>query len=143
MMRKCETADVFTLKEKAKMFSFAEARESLTAVLTDHELASLGDAFVNLAYSLALSNRRGRPSGVRVKGTLLAEGLRRAGLRPYVHSRATRHMLADAAEALIVYAWLHGCITLQESVATLEKHEDLAEGLNLLLETIVRRIKFS
>jgi hypothetical protein len=52
-------------------------------------------------------------------------------------------MLADAAEALIVYAWLKNCITLEESVATLEKSEDLAEGLNQLLQTIMRRIKLS
>jgi hypothetical protein len=52
-------------------------------------------------------------------------------------------MLADAAEALIVYAWLQGCITLEESAATLEKSEDLAEGLNQLLQKIMRRIRLS
>jgi len=125
------------------MLSFIETHNSLTAVLTDHKLASLGDAFVNFVCSLALSNRRGRPSGTKVKGSLLAEGLRRAGLRPYVPSRATGHMLADAAEALIVYAWLRDCVTLEESVATLEKNEDLAEGLGELLQKIARRIKLS
>jgi hypothetical protein len=125
------------------MPTFTESHNSLTKVLADHGLASLGDTFVNLVCSLALSNRRGKPCGTRVKGSLLAEGLRRAGLRSYVPSRATRHMLADAAEALIVYAWLKNCITLEESVATLEKSEDLAEGLNQLLQTIMRRIKLS
>lgn len=125
------------------MFSFIETHNSLTVVLTDHKLASLGDAFVNLVCSLALSNRRGRPLGTKVKGSLLAEGLRRAGLRPYVPSRVTGHMLADAAEALIVYAWLHDRVTLEESVATLEKNEDLAEGLSELLQKIARRIKLS
>lgn len=131
------------MKQKNRMPSFAESHGSLTKVLADHGLASLGDTFVNLVCSLALSNKRGKPCGTRVKGSLLAEGLRRSGLRPYVPSRATRHMLADAAEALIVYAWLKNCITLEESVATLEKSEDLAEGLNQLLQTIMRRIKLS
>jgi hypothetical protein len=143
MLRKSKTTDAFQVKRKNRMPPFTETHDTLTAVLTDHKLASLGDAFVNLAYSLALSNRRGRPSGARVKGSLLAEGLRRAGLRPHVPSRATRHMLADAAEALIVYAWLQGCITLEESAATLEKSEDLAEGLNQLLQKIMRRIRLS
>lgn len=125
------------------MASFAESHDSLSKVLADHGLASLGDTFVNLVGSLALSNRRGKPSGIRVKGSLLAEGLRRAGLRPYVPSRATRHMLADAAEALIVFAWLKGSITLEESVETLRKSEGLAEGLNQLLQTAVRRIRLS
>ena len=131
------------MKQKSRMPTFTESHNSLTKVLADHGLASLGDTFVNLVCSLALSNRRGKPCGTRVKGSLLAEGLRRAGLRSYVPSRATRHMLADAAEALIVYAWLKNCITLEESVATLEKSEDLAEGLNQLLQTIMRRIKLS
>ena len=52
-------------------------------------------------------------------------------------------MLADAAEALIVFAWLKGSLTLEESVQTLEKSEDLAEGLNQLLQTAMRRIKLS
>jgi hypothetical protein len=125
------------------MSSFTESHNSLTKVLADHGLASLGDTFVNLVCSLALSNKRGKPCGTRVKGSLLAEGLRRAGLRSYVPSRATRHTLADAAEALIVYAWLKSCITIEESVALLEKSEDLAEGLNQLLQTIMRRIKLS
>jgi hypothetical protein len=125
------------------MSSLAESHDSLSKVLADHGLASLGDTFVNLVGSLALSNRKGKPSGMRVKGSLLAEGLRRAGLRPYAPPRATRHMLADAAEALIVFAWLKGSLTLEESVQTLEKSEDLAEGLNQLLQTAMRRIKLS
>lgn len=131
------------MKQKNRMPSFTESHDSLTKVLADHGLASLGDTFVNLVCSLALSNKRGKPCGTRIKGSLLAEGLRRAGLRQYVPSRATRHTLADAAEALIVHAWLKNCITLEESVATLEKSEDLAEGLNQLLQTIMRRIKLS
>lgn len=125
------------------MSSLAESHDSLSKVLADHGLASLGDTFVNLVGSLALSNRKGKPSGMRVKGSLLAEGLRRAGLRPYAPHMATRHMLADAAEALIVFAWLKGSLTLEESVQTLERSEDLAEGLNQLLQTAMRRVKLS
>jgi hypothetical protein len=131
------------LTKNSKRFSFLTTHDSLTAVLTDHMLASLGDAFINLVCSLALSNRQGKPLGTKIKGSLLAEGLRRAGLRPYVPSRVTKHMLADAAEALIVYAWLHNCVTLEESVTTLEKNEDLAEGLNELLQKSAHRIKLS
>jgi hypothetical protein len=111
-------------------------------VLADHKLASLGDAFINLVYSLALSNKKGQPSGAKVKGRALAEALRKAGLRKYMPSRITRHMLADAAEALAVYAWLHHYVTLEESTEKLEKTEDLVEGLSQLLLTIKDRIKF-
>jgi len=38
---------------------------------------------------------------------------------------------------------LKGSITLEESVETLQKSEDLAEGLNLLLQMIMRRTRLS
>jgi hypothetical protein len=113
-----------------------------TEVLADRRLASLGDSYINLAYSLALSNRTGKPSGAKVKGSVLAEALRKAGLREYLPSRMTRHMLADAAEAFIVYAWLNRYITLEESVTILEKREDPVESLGNLLVTIKNRITF-
>jgi hypothetical protein len=120
-----------------------KAYESLSEVLIDHDLASLGDAYINFAYSLALSKRKGKASGAKVKGTALAEALRKVGLREYLPSRMTSHLLADAAEALIVYAWLYNCITLEESVAILEKTSGLVDALTELLKTIKKRIKFS
>lgn len=131
------------LKKRVETFSFIKTHGNITEVLTNHKLASLGDAYINLVYSLALSNRKGQPSGAKVKGTVLAEAIKKAGLREYLPSRMTRHMLADAAEALIVYAWLHNCITLEESVATLEKTDDPIDGFSQLLATIKTRAKFS
>jgi hypothetical protein len=115
---------------------------SLTDVLTDHRLASLGDAYVNFAYSLALSSRTGKPSGAKVKGKVLAGALRKAEVREYLPSRMTSHALADAAEALIVYAWLSRCITLEESVSILAKADDAVEGLSKLLVLIRKRVTF-
>jgi len=131
-----------TLKKNKTTFAFIKKCSSLTEVLTDHNLASLGDTYINFAYSLALSNRRGKPSGTKVKGSVLAEALKKAELRRHLPARMTRHMLADAAEALIVYAWLHNYITLEESVATLEKTDDPIEGFSQLLATIKNRVKF-
>lgn len=130
------------MKKRGKAFSFIKTRGTMTEVLTDQKLASLGDTYINFAYSLALSNRRGKPSGAKVKGSVLAEALKKARLREHMPSRMTRHMLADAAEALIVYAWLHNYITFEESVEILEKAEDSVEGFSQLLVTIKRRIKF-
>lgn len=135
--------DVLSLKKNEGIFSFMKNYGSLREVLIDHDLASLGDAYVNFVYSLVLSNKRGKPSGAKVKGVALAEALRKAGLRKYLPSRMTSHALADAAEALIVYAWLYNRITLEESVAILEKTGDLVDALTELLKTIKKRIKFS
>jgi len=130
------------LKKYGKTFHFLNNHRNLSEVLTDHKLASLGDAFINFVYSLALSNKKGEPSGGKVRGRVLAEALKKAGLREHLPSRISRHMLADAVEALVVYAWLHHYITLQETMETLEKTEDLVEGLSQLLCTISDRIKF-
>lgn len=131
------------MKNYERIFSFIKTYKSLKEVLIDHDLASLGDAYINFVYSLALSNKRKKASGAKVKGRALAEALRKAGLREYLPSRMTSHVLADAAEALIVYGWLCNCIKLEESVATLEKSDDLVDALTQLLTTIKNRIKFS
>lgn len=132
-----------TLKIKRKAFHFIGTHRNLVDVLTDHRLASLGDTYVNFVYSLALSNKTGIPSGAKVKGYVLAEALKKAGLRAYLPSRMTRHLLADATEALIVYAWLHNYTTLEENVAVLEKASDPVEGFCQLMMMVKSRINSS
>lgn len=112
---------------------FLKNYASLSQVLTDKPLAALGDAYVNFAYSLALSKRTGKPRGKKVKGAPLAEAVRKAGLRQSLPTRIDKHIISDAAEALLVYAWLNNFITLEESVAVLEKTDDLEDGLTRLL----------
>ncbi len=130
------------MKNNCKTFSFTKVYKNLAKVLTDHKLAALGDAYINLAYSLAISERKGQPSGAKVKGSVLAEAFKKAGLRAHMPSRVSRHMLADAAEALIVYAWLHRRITLEECVAILQRAENPIEGFTKLLIIITDRATF-
>lgn len=116
------------------MFTFIPRFKSLQEVLTNHKLAAFGDAYVNFLYSLAISKKSGEPAGAKVDSRLLAEALRKAGLREYLPSRTDRHKQADAAEALIVYAWLKDLISLEEGVSILEQHENAVEGFcNLLI----------
>jgi hypothetical protein len=112
-------------------------------VLANRDLASLGDAYINFAYSLALSKKTGRPFGVKVKGSVLAEALRNSGLRKYLPSRMTKHVLADAAEALIVYAWLTEAITLEEAVRIMAENQEPVAGLTRLLVTVKNKVTFS
>lgn len=123
-------------------FYFAWTRRNLNGVLIDHALASLGDSYVNFVYSLVISNRKGSPLGTKVKGSVLAEALRKAGLRECLPSGMSRHGLADAAEALMVYAWLSRCVSLDESVAMIGTKSDPVEGLSELLAKIKGRITF-
>ncbi len=111
--------------------------------MKDKNLASLGDAYINFAYSLALSNKRGKPSATKVKGSILAEALKKAGLRQHLPGRMDQHSIADAAEALLIYAWLNKFVTLAEMVEDLSKSKDAITDLTLLLVKVSERIRFS
>jgi hypothetical protein len=126
-----------------KLYTFTKPYKNLTQILTDHKLAQLGDAYANFVYSLAISNRNREPIGAKVKGSTLATAIKKAGLRNYLPSRMTRHMMADAAEALLVYAWLNNHITLEESITTLENTNDSIEGFSQLLTKIKNKTKLS
>ncbi|MCW8802027.1 MAG: hypothetical protein OQK81_01575 [Candidatus Bathyarchaeota archaeon] len=116
------------------MVTFIKNHENLSQILMDQKLAKLGDAYVNFLYSLALSKKTGEATGVKVKGRLLADAFKKADLRKFLPSRVDRHKQADAAEALIVYPWLEGSMTMEEGLEILEKTEDEVEAFcNLLL----------
>ncbi|MGD9130830.1 MAG: ribonuclease III family protein [Candidatus Bathyarchaeota archaeon] len=122
------------------MFAFVPQYESLSQVLMDQKLASLGDAYVNFLYSLALSKKNGEPTGTKVKGRLLADAFKKAELRKFLPSRIDRHKKADAAEALIVYAWIRGSMTMEEGLKILEQNGDKVEVFSLLLLTAKRKL---
>jgi hypothetical protein len=118
---------------KAKRFSFAPTYRTLEEILTDHDLAVLGDAYTNLIYSLYLSAKTGKPTGAKASGQILSKALKQAGLRDFLASRVDRHKQADAAEGLLVYAWLQSLTTITESVNVLAKHDNVVEAFSSLL----------
>ncbi|HSQ53615.1 MAG TPA: ribonuclease III family protein [Acidobacteriota bacterium] len=115
------------------MFAFIPQHKSLSEVLMDQKLAKLGDAYVNFLYSMALSKKKGEPAGTKVQGRLLADAFKKAGLRKFLPSRIDRHKQADAAEALIVYPWLLGSMTMEEALEILEQNEDTIEAFSAIL----------
>jgi hypothetical protein len=123
------------------MFTFIQDYKNFSEILMDHKLAKLGDAYVNFLYSLALSKKNGEPTGIKVKGRLLSEAFKKADLRKFLPSRIDRHKQADAAEALIVYAWIRGYTTLEQGIEILEQNEDEIESFTCLLLTAKMKIK--
>lgn len=121
----------------------------------DEDLAKLGDALVNLIYSLSKSLAQGKPGGIRASNRVLSEALTKAGLRDLAPSRVDRHRLGDVAEAMIAYAWLDEKLDIEEAVdilsdslkeKSLENRNELIEGAeegfkNLLI-TISKMIDF-
>jgi hypothetical protein len=121
------------------MFAFIPQYESLSEVLMDQKLAKLGDAYVNFLYSLALSKKKAEPAGTKVQGRLLADAFKKADLRKFLPSSVDRHKQADAAEALIVYAWIRGSMTMEEALEILEQNDDAVEVFSVLLVTAKNR----
>ena len=122
---------------------FIPKHRSLTEILTDNNLAALGDAFVNFVYSLSLSFREGKPVGRKLSNITLASALRKAGLRKMLPFRTDRHRQANAAEALIVYAWLLGILSFKEILRIISSSENIEDSLEILLQKIVEKYGIS
>lgn len=117
------------------MYTFMPKYKTLREVLIDQHLAALGDAYANFVYSLALSEKKGEPTGAKVDNRILSQALKKAGLREALPKRTPRHKQADAAEALIVYAWMLNAVTIHEGVKILQGSKDVVEAFcSLLLE---------
>jgi hypothetical protein len=125
-----------------KFLSFIPRYTRLENVLNDHNLARLGDAYVNFIYSIALSKRKGKATGTKVSSSILAQALKKAELRGFLPKRMDRHTLADAAEALIVYAWIREVMPIEESVTILFSSNDATEAFTTLLRQAKERPNF-
>lgn len=126
---------------RKRIAALAPVHKTVNAVLTDADLAKLGDAYTNLVYSLYLSIRTGKPTGRKTEGNILSEALKQAGLKLFLPSRMDRHGLADAAESLLVYVWLTGLMTLGESVSLMAKHRDAVDAFDSLLSVALKRLE--
>ncbi|NJE48802.1 ribonuclease III family protein [Thermococcus sp. 9N3] len=94
---------------------------------TDKGLAKFGDSLLNFAFSLALSEYIGRPTGERVPNASLALALEMSGLRKLAPPRSDKHARGDVAEAIFAYAWLEGLITIEEAAKLIR--ENLSEDV--------------
>ena len=117
-----------------------KAYKNLEEVMLDKDLAGLGDAYVNLLYSLVVSQKSGHPTGAKVNNRILAEAVRKAGLRKLLPRRIDRHVLGNAAEALIAFAWLADTVTFEDSVKILSEKDDAVEAFTVLLREILERL---
>jgi len=115
--------------------------ETIREIMRDKQLASLGDAFVNFVYSLALTQTGGKPQAVKVSDRILAEAFRLSDLRKHLGTRVSRKDLANASESLLVEAYQRKLITIEESVKILsENPAGLEAGLSELMKLAAERI---
>jgi len=71
---------------------------------------------VNFVFSLGKSKALEEPQGIKVSDRILAEALRRSGLRQELPHRTTRQDSANAVEALLVYGYLNKLVSIEEAV---------------------------
>jgi len=115
--------------------------ENLRQVMQNKQLASLGDAFVNFVYSLALTQASGEPRAVKVSDRILSEAFKQAGLRKYLGTRISKKDIANASESLLVHGYRTNLITIEESVRTIsENPEGLEAGLSELMKLTADRM---
>ncbi len=118
--------------------------ETIRQLMRNKQLASLGDAFVNFVYSLALTQTSGKPQAIKVSDRILAEAFRLSGLRKYLGTRVSRKDLANASESLLVEAYQRNLLTIEESVGIITQNpDDLEAGLSTLLKLAAERVGHS
>jgi hypothetical protein len=114
----------------------------LRQVMRNKQLASLGDAYVNFVYSLALTRLNGYPQGTKVSDRILSQALRLAGLRDELGTRVAKKDLANASESLLAEAYRRDVLTIEESVRIInEKPEEPAVGISDLLKLAAERLR--
>ena len=124
-----------------KRFPFVPTYQTLTEVMVDSNLAAFGDTWANLIYSIYVSYKCKSLTGTRVGSRILSEALKQEDLRNLMPSRVTRHKLADAAEALLGYAWLKGVISINESIGLLLRGDEVIDAFTILLLEIKKRLE--
>jgi len=114
----------------------------LRLVLADSRLAKLGDAYVNFVFSLGRSRALREPQGIKVSDRILAEALRRSGLRQELPRRTTRQDCANAVEALLVYGYLNKLVTLEEAVDRIAASPDSpVDAFVSLIRSVAEKIE--
>ena len=126
-------------EEMSKPMPALKRYDSIRELLLDKDLASLGDSYVNFVYSLAMSQKSGRPLGAKVSNQVLARAVEISKLRRLLPHRVDRHARGNAAEALLVFAWLQGILEMDECIKALSQ-KDPAEAFTVLLRQILDKL---
>lgn len=112
----------------------------LSKIMRDKKRASLGDAYINLIYSLHLTLVGGEPKGIKVSDRILADAFKQAGLRKYLGTRFSRKDFANASEAILTEAFQARLLTIEESVSVISQEDDPVLGIANLLKLAVERL---
>lgn len=96
----------------------------LKRVLVDRNLAQLGDSILNFALSAALTMGSGRPTGRRVKNSLMTPLIDSSTLKRLLPLRTSKRDRANAFEALAGYLWQKKAFKIEELIDVMARPRD-------------------
>jgi hypothetical protein len=85
-----------------------------------------------------MSQKKGHPTGAKVNNQVLSKAVEASGLRALLPHRVDRHTRGNAAEALLVFAWLQGILEMNECIKVLIGKEPVEAFATLLRQTMKR-----
>ena len=115
----------------------------------NQNLSKLGDALLNLIYSLSLSQIRGRPDGAKIPNRTLARAIDESHHRSLIPKGSDKHIRGDLVEAIFAYAWLKGLLDIRECADFLSssnrqegraEDEGFSKALAELLDTLLLKM---
>jgi hypothetical protein len=113
---------------------------SLEEILLDKQLASLGDSYVNFVFSLAMSQKHEHPMGAKVRNQVLADAVELSGLRELLPRRVDKHTRGNAAEALLVFAWLQDTVEMEDCINVLVDEDDPTKAFAVILQQVLHKL---
>jgi hypothetical protein len=114
--------------------------DNLKQLLLDKDLAALGDSYINFVYSSAMSQKLNRPVGAKVDNQTLAEAVAKSGLRKFLPHRIDRHSRGNAAEALLVFAWLNNLLEFDHCTNALSIEENPSTAFTNLIKIVLEKL---
>ncbi len=99
-------------------------KAELRRVLVDRNLAQLGDSILNFALSAALTHVSIRPTGRRVKNSLMTPLVDSSALKQLLPLRTSKRDRANAFEALAGYLWQKKAFKIEELIDVMAKLGD-------------------
>jgi len=127
-------------KETTESVPTLKSYDKLKDLLLDKDLAGLGDAYVNFVYSLAMSQKHRRPMGAKVNNRVLANAVETSGLRKFLPHRVDKHTRGNAAEALLVFAWLQDMQEFEDCIEALSREDNATKGFAVLLHDVLEKL---
>ncbi|MFX0094213.1 MAG: ribonuclease III family protein [Candidatus Hodarchaeota archaeon] len=123
----------YSFKDELRALFPSSSLEDLEKILLlekkQKSSAKLGDSLVNFIFSISKSLAIRKLTGTKVSDHILAEAYRSSVLGRYLHLKGKKDKIGDQMEALILFAWINGFISLEEIVKILRTQLEQANNL--------------